>query len=109
MKDILTALSDPKIWMLTGIVVVVFQLIRFVIVVVRAKQADMLLRDSADVFCAMTLGSAAIAASGFKQEMNIIGIVAAVFALIFFFVYLRLRWLHYYMQQEVQDILDGKE
>jgi len=112
MKDVLLMMKDPEFWkfmMIIGGIVVVFNLIRLIVVICKVKKAETYLYQGAEAFDGMSMGCAFISVGCFVREMPVVGIIVAVFALIFFCCdrrFTRLRHNNSAMQ-EAQDMLDA--
>lgn len=98
-----------RFMMIIGGIVVAFNLIRFIVVICKVKKAETYLYQGAEAFDGMAMGCGLIAIAGFVQGMLVVGILAAVFAFIFFCCDQKLTWLRHTnsAMQEAQDILDS--
>lgn len=114
MKEFLMMMKDPaflKFMLIAGGIVVAFNLIRFLVVACKIKRAESYLYHCADAFDGMAMGCGFIAFSCFMQGMTVVGILAAVFAFVFFCCDRKYTQIRHDSSatQETQSILDSVE
>lgn len=112
MENVLLVMKDPEFWkfmMIIGGIVVAFNLIRLIVVACKVKKAETYLYHGAEAFNGMSIGSVFIAIGSFVNEMTIVGIMAVIFAFIFFCCDRKYTWLRHNSSamQEAQNILDS--
>lgn len=112
MENFWLTVKDPEFWkfmMIVGGIIVAFNLIRLIVVACKVKKAETYLYHGAEAFDGMSIGCGFIAIGGFVREIPLVGIVAAIFAFIFFCC--DRKYIQLYVDsnatQEVQEILDS--
>lgn len=106
--------KDPvflKFFMICGGVIIAFNLIRLIVVACKVKNAAIYLYQGAEAFDGMCFGCSAIAFSAFMRGMTIVGIIAVVFAVIFFCCDRKFTWIRHNNSalQEAQTMIDSSE
>lgn len=114
MENILLSLKDPAfgdVFMIIGIVLVVFYIIRYFAVIPKVKQADEYLYRGAEAFEGMATGSFFMAAGCFMSEMLVFSIIAVIFT--FFLTYSQHKFLWLRNSKSIvdglQSMLDSKK
>ena len=114
MENVLLMMKDPEFWkfmMILGGIVVAFNLIRLIVVACKVRKAETYLYHGAEAFDGMAIGCGFITIGGFVREMPVVGIIAAIFAFIFFCCDRKFTWIRHNnsAMQEAQNMLDSTE
>lgn len=103
MENIWLNMKDPEFWkfmMIVGGIIVAFNLIRLIVVACKVRKVEAHLYDGAEAFDGMAVGCGFIAIGGFVCEMPVVGIIAAIFAFIFFCCDRKYRWIYYALPRQ---------